>query len=151
MNENSPQIIEQLALAASRLQAQRTGHAPKSVSVILSEDTLVMTLHEALTQAEKVLAQSPEGAAQVQEFHRELFSSSIENVRREIERITGRKVHAAAVEIEATTGAVIHAFTTGTMVQVFLLSPNSGIAGADAEAIDRANDEGLRPPPAAVV
>ena len=32
---------------------------------------------------------------------------------------------AAAAEIEATTGAVVHAFTTGTMVQVFRLA--SGI------------------------
>jgi uncharacterized protein YbcI len=49
---------------------------PKSVTVVLSGNTLVVTLHEALSPAERDMAQSPEGAAKVQEFHRQLFSSS---------------------------------------------------------------------------
>jgi hypothetical protein len=44
----------------------------------------------------------------------------------EIKRITGVAVGEAAAEVEATTGAVVHAFTTGTMVQVFQLA--SGIS-----------------------
>jgi hypothetical protein len=32
------------------------------------------------------------------------------------------KVCEAAAEVETTTGTVVHAFTTGTMVQVFLLA-----------------------------
>jgi len=55
----------------------------------------------------------------VQEFHRLLFASSAEAFRREIEHITGVKVHEAAGEVEPAIGAVVHAFTTGTMVQVF--------------------------------
>jgi hypothetical protein len=43
-------------------------------------------------------------------------------LREEIKRITGVAVGEAAVELEATTGAVVHAFTTGTMVQVFRLA-----------------------------
>jgi len=31
-------------------------------------------------------------------------------------------VREAAAEVETSTGAVVHAFTTGAMVQVFLLS-----------------------------
>ena len=42
------------------------------------------------------------------------------SLRNEIERITGRKVREAAAEIDPGTGSVVHAFTTGTTVQVFL-------------------------------
>jgi uncharacterized protein YbcI len=95
------------------------------VSVILSEDTLVITLHEALTPAEKAMAKSADGADQLQEFHRQLFASSSESLRQEINRITGREVREAAAEVEPTSGSIVHAFTTGTTVQVFLLAPNT--------------------------
>jgi hypothetical protein len=50
-----------------------------------------------------------------------LFSNSSEPLRQEIKKITGVQVRQAAAEVEPTTGAVVHAFTTGTVVQVFLL------------------------------
>jgi uncharacterized protein YbcI len=129
MDATNLKIAAQLAEVASRLQGQRTGHVPRAVSVVLSEDTLVVTMHEALTPAEKALVQSPEGAAKVQEFHRQLFSTSSDKLRQEIKRITGRVVRQAAAEVEPATGAVLHAFTTGTMVQIFLLEPKPlGIA-----------------------
>ena len=103
-------------------EQQRTGHVPKSVTVVLSDDTLVITLHGALSPAEKALAHSPAGAAQMQEFHRQLFANSSDSLRQEIKRITGVEVREAAVEVETTTGTVVKAFTTGTVVQVFLLA-----------------------------
>lgn len=115
-------MAQQVAAAAFSLQQQRTGHAPKAVTVVLSEDTLVITLHGALTPAEQALATEPEGAARVQDFHRQLFASSSETLRQEIRRITGVAVREAAAEVEPTTGTVVHAFTSGAMVQVFLLS-----------------------------
>lgn len=128
MDDTTLSIAEQLGAVASRLQSQRTGHAPKAASVVIGEDTLVVTLHEALTPAERALAQSAEGAAQVQDFHRQLFANSTEEMRREIERITGRTVREAMAEVETETGAVVHAFTTGAMVQVFLLRPGAPAA-----------------------
>jgi len=125
MKNASLTVAQQIAAVASALYHRRTGHAPGAVTVVLSEDTLVVTLHEALTPAEKALAQSPTGAAQVQEFHRQLFASSTDSLRQEIKRITGREVREAAAEVETATGAVVHAFTTGAMVQVFLL--NAGL------------------------
>jgi uncharacterized protein YbcI len=119
MNNTKTHIAQQLAHVASVLQQQRTGLAPKAVTAVLSEDTLVVTLHDALTPAEKALSQTPEGAAQVQEFHRQLFSSSSEFMRKEIKRITGREVREATAEVETATGTVVHAFTTGSMVQLF--------------------------------
>ena len=125
MNTHDADLAKQIAAAVSTFQKQSTGHTPKAVTVVLSEDTLVITLHEALTPAEKALAKSVGGAAQMQEFHRQLFSSSSDSLRKEINRITGRQVREATAEVEPTTGSIVHAFTTGTMVQVFLLEPNT--------------------------
>ena len=58
----------------------------------------------------------------MQEFHRQLFHSSADWLRREIKCITGVAVGEAAAEVEATTGGVVHAFTSGTMVQAFQLA-----------------------------
>lgn len=115
-------MAEQIAKVASDFERQRTGVAPGSVTVVLSDDTLVVTLHNALSQAEKALSQTPQGAAQVQEFHRRLFASSAGSLRQEIKRITGVEVREAAAEVEPTTGTVVQVFTTGAMVQVFLLA-----------------------------
>ena len=123
MNSFDMTTAQKLAQAISALQHQRTGHMPKGATVVLSEDTLVVTLHEALTPAERALAASPVGATQVQEFHRQLFANSTDQVRLEIKRITGREVREAVAEVEAATGAVVHAFTTGAMVLVFQLHP----------------------------
>ena len=145
MNSTASNITEQLAEIASSLQQQRTGLAPKAVTVILSEDTLVVTLHDALTPAEKALASTPEGAAQMQEFHRRLFATSSEPLRQEIKRITGREVREATAEIEAAKGAVVHAFTTGSMVQVFLLTPEVvPCTSTDRDSIERTDDDGVR-------
>ena len=122
MENLDPSMAQQIAQAAIAFQQQRTGHEPKSVAVVLSGDTLLITLHGALSPAEKALAQSPEGAAQVQEFHRQLFTNSADELRQEIKRITGVEVREATAEVETTTGTVVQVFTTGTMVQVFLLA-----------------------------
>ena len=122
MKKLDPTMAEQVAQAVSAFQQRQTGYAPKAVTVVLSEDTVVVTLHEALSPAEKALARTPEGAVQVQEFHRQLFKNSADLLRQEIKRITGVAVGEAAAEIETTTGAVVHAFTSGTMVQVFQLA-----------------------------
>jgi uncharacterized protein YbcI len=122
MNTSNMTMAQHVARAARDFQQQRTGHAPKSVTVVLSEGTLVVTLHEVLTPAELALAKTPGGADQVREFHRELFQNSVGALRQEIERITGVPVREAAAEVETTTGAVVHVFTSGTMVQVFQLA-----------------------------
>ena len=130
-------MIQQICDAATVFQKQQTGHAPESVTVVMGPETLVITLHGALSPAEKVMAQTPAGAALVQEYHRQLFAGSSEALRREITRITGLEVQEAAAEVEPATGVVVHAFTTGTMVQVFQLArllPR----GSDGQALAKA-------------
>jgi uncharacterized protein YbcI len=113
---------QQIAQAALDFEHRTTGRPPKSVTVVLSDDTLVITLHGALSPAEKILAGTPEGMAQVQEFHQQLFASASVTLRQEIKRITGVEVREAAAEVETATGTVVKVFTSGTVVQVFLLA-----------------------------
>ena len=124
MDKFNSTVARRIAEASLAFEQRRTGHAPRSVTVVLSESTLVITLHGALSPAEAVLAQSPAGAAQVQEFHRQLFNNSADELRQEIKRIAGVDVCAATTEVEPTAGTVVQVFTTGTVVQVFLLAHN---------------------------
>ena len=115
-------MAQKIARAAHAFERQRTGHAPQSVTVIMSGETLVITLHGSLSPVERELAKTPAGAAQVQEFHRELFNSAAAAFREEIKTITGVEVREAIAEVETKTGTVVKVLTTGTMVQVFLLA-----------------------------
>ena len=122
MEQPTLTMAQRVAQAASAFQQQRTGHTPRAVTVVLSEETLVITLHGALSAAEEALAKTPKGAQQVKEFHRQLFANSCEPLREEIKRITGVAVRESVAEVETTTGAVVQVFTSGAMVQVFLLA-----------------------------
>ena len=113
MDKSNSIMAKQVARAACDFEQQRTGNVPESVTVVLSEDTLVIMLHGALSPAEQALAKSPAGAAQVQEFHRQLFLNSCGVLRRDLERITGVDVREATSEVTTETG---------TIVQVFLLA-----------------------------
>lgn len=115
-------MAQQIAQAASAFEQQRTGNIPTSVTVVQSDGTLVITLHGALSRAERALAQSPAGAAKVQEFHRQLFASASEPLRKEIKRITGVEVREATAEVEPASGTVVGVFTSGTTVQVYMLA-----------------------------
>jgi uncharacterized protein YbcI len=115
-------VAQRIARAASALEHERTGRYPKSVLVVLSDDLLVITLQGALSAAEKELCKTPAGAAQVEELHRRLFAISSESLRREIKRITGAEVLEASAGVETPAGTVVQIFSSGAIVQVFLLS-----------------------------
>src|SRR5271156_2336901 len=122
MDKSGPSMAQQLAQAASAFEARRTGHAPKSVTVVLNGNTLVITLHGALSPEEKAVAQSFAAAAQMQDHHRRLFLNAADTLRLEIKRITGVEVRDASVEIGTSTGASMQVYATGTVVQVFALA-----------------------------
>jgi hypothetical protein len=75
--------------------------------VVLNESTLVITLHGALSPAEKALAESPAGAAEIQEFHRQLFNNSVDSLRQEIKRITEVELREINMELGFEVGADI--------------------------------------------
>ena len=113
---------QQIAKAASVFEQKRTGHAPRSVSVVMSKSTLVITLEGALSPAEKALARNPAAASQLQEYHRKLFAASSGTLCREINDIIGVSVRKSGAEVETVTGAMMQMFASGTVVQVFLLN-----------------------------
>jgi uncharacterized protein YbcI len=129
---------QRLAVAAMAFEKKRTGHSPHSVTVVLGGDTIVVTLHGALSPAEKALASSEAGAAELQKFHRELFDAAAADFRREIKEITGVDVRESKAEVETKTGTVVQVFTTGTVVQVYLLAN-----GVPSDAWSQ-NDKGER-------
>ena len=59
MENSHSDMAKQVALAACEFERRRTGNSPKSVTVVFSENTLVVTLHGALSPAELALAKSP--------------------------------------------------------------------------------------------
>ena len=122
MNQPHTTRAQQIAKAARAFEQKRTGQAPGAVNVVLRDDTLVITLHDALSPAERALARTPEGAARVREYHRELFNNCCDVLRREIKRITGVEVREASVDVEATPGQVVQALASGAVVQVFVLA-----------------------------
>ncbi len=138
MEQSRPTLAQEIAEVVIAFQQQTTGHAPKAVTVILSQDTLVIVLHEALSQAEKDLAKSPSGAGQVREFHQQLFSTSSQWLRKQIERVTGVQWCEAVADVEPVTGDMVQAFARSAKVQVFRLAPGEpGKAGPGRSAEDR--------------
>jgi uncharacterized protein YbcI len=138
MIKSNANMAQRIAKAAIAFERKRTGHAPRSVTVVMSDNTLMITLHGALSPVERALAKSPKGAAKVQDFHRQLFTSSADSLRKEIKRITGVEVREAAAEFEPSTGTVVHAFTNGTVVQVFLLAcdvPSETWSGSESPVL----------------
>ena len=114
-------MAQQIAEAVSAFEQRTESHLPKSMTVVLCDHTLVITLRGALSPIEHALAQSSNGAAQLQEFHRDLFADQPGSLRQEIKRITGVEVCETATEVEPATGAVVKVSTAGTVVHVVLL------------------------------
>ena len=140
MDKLTPTIAEQVAQAAIAFQLERTGHSPSAATVVLGGDTLVITLVDALSEAERQMSKSPMGATRVQEYHRELFGSSALPLRSAIEKITGMTIREAAEEVVPTSGVVVHAFTSGTMVQVFQVASSKPATATRNSGIDVRTD-----------
>jgi uncharacterized protein YbcI len=133
----NPGTAQRIAQTARDFEEKVSGHGPESVTVVPSHDALVITLHGALTEAEKVLARDPAGVAQLRDFHERLFASAAGTLRREIERITGVEVREATAEIVSGTGTVMKVFSTGTVVQVFLLADRVETDGWSSDRHER--------------
>jgi uncharacterized protein YbcI len=143
MNSSKSFMAQQIAQAAIAFEQRRTGnHTPKSATVVLTEGTLVVTLHDALSPAEKAMSRDPAAAAKIQEYHRQLFATNSESLRQEIKRITGMEVREATAEVEPASGAVVHAFTTGTMVHVYLLAGSAPTEVWSGDAQGNSHEKG---------
>ena len=128
MDQSQGTICQKLANAARAFETRRTGHGREWVAVFLNEDTIVVALHGSLSTAEKALAQSPAGTAQVREFHRHLFANLSAPLLQTIKNLTGMKVRYTIAEIDSTTDSVMQIFTTDTVADEFLFI-RGGLAG----------------------
>lgn len=124
LSQTQPGIAQKIAQIAWNYEFQNRGHVPKSVHVVLSGNTLVVTFHGALTLAELVLVQTRQGAEQIQEFQQSLFAGSAQEMLREMEKATEDFAEGVVTASPFSAGALIKVFETGTIIQVFLLSKN---------------------------
>ena len=112
-------LAKQLADLARQFEMHRTGRAPESVTAVLIDDSLVITVRGVLSSAETELAKTPVGAAQVRESHRQVFVATGSSLKQQIAVLTGVAV------LEATSEVSTH---NGTVVFVVLLA--SGVAAS---------------------
>jgi uncharacterized protein YbcI len=110
MDKSNSRIAKQIAGAATALQQQMTGRPPSAVTVVLSEDAVIITLRGILSPAETALAKSGESAARLRELHRNLFTTASEPLRRQIMHITGIDVREASAEVDTSTGTAVQVF-----------------------------------------
>lgn len=122
MKKSHSDMARQIAKAVSEFELRTGSHLPKSKTVVLSGHTLVITLHGALSPIEHALAQSANGVAHLQAFHRDMFVNHHGSLREEIKRITGVEVCEASTFVEPATGAVVMVSKTGTVVHVLMLA-----------------------------
>ena len=111
-------MAQQIAQTAIAFEKLRLGRYPTSATVVIGGDTLVVTMHGVLTSAEKTLATTPAGAAQLQDYHQNLFQLSSDPLRKEIKRITGLEI---CEDAKNKATAAVQVFSDGTVVDVFLL------------------------------
>jgi len=122
INQSPSTMAQQIARAASAFERERTGHVPRSVTVVLSDTTLVVTLHGALSPAEQALARSPAGAAQIQEFHKRCLAIPASRYGRRSSASPGWRCARRPRRSRRRPEPSCKCFTTGTVVQVFLLA-----------------------------
>jgi uncharacterized protein YbcI len=120
MGNSDASLAQRIAGAACELDHRLTGRVPQFVTAVLTDDTLVIAVHGALSSAERAQARTRAGAAEVREYHRRLFADSFEGLRQHIERISGLKVSEAAAEVDGASGTVVKVFTTGPGLCLYL-------------------------------
>jgi len=116
MENTESSMAKEIARAATTFEKRSTGRLPRTVTVVVSEHTLAITMHETFSRAETALAKSPAGAEKLREFHRQLFSSASQPLRHEIRRILGADVLYATAELETATGTVVQVFSLACAV-----------------------------------
>jgi len=95
-NLTSTIMAEPIGRAASASQERGTDRVPYSVAVDLGDDTLVITLHEVFSPAEKTLPQAGTDAAQMQEIYRQFIADASASLRQHMKRLADERVPEAA-------------------------------------------------------
>jgi len=120
MMENNSEMARKIAEAVRTVELQQEGFAPNSITVILCNQTLTITLDAALTSIEQSLLQSEGGSARVQEYHEQLFSKPPYTLWEQIKKVTGAS-GAECGDSDSKPCCCVKVFPNGTVVHVFAL------------------------------
>lgn len=124
---------ERVARSVMEFELDREGHLPRHVTVILSHQTVVITLEGALSLIEQSLARNADGAAHVEDFHRHLFTRPPMELWKKICEITNQPESGEDSGEEAPPNTCVRVFANGTVVHVLLLKnpvPTSAWSGS---------------------
>jgi len=122
MDNSNSVMARQVALAACDFERRRTGNSPKSVTVVLGEHTVVITCTVPCRRPRELWRKSPQVPLKCRSFTANCSTTPPIRCGRRSDEVTGADVREAAVEVEPTTGSVVKAFASGTVVEVFLLA-----------------------------
>jgi len=115
MEASHSDAAQRIAQAACEFEWERSGHRPASATVVVCDDTVVVSLPGVMSPVELDLAKNPAGAACVRELHRQVFANSCAPLAQKIGEIAGVNVLEGRSELWTETGKV---------VQMFLLAGN---------------------------
>jgi uncharacterized protein YbcI len=74
--------------AASAFRGQRSGRVPNSVAIDLGEDTLVITLEEVVSPAEKTPPRAGAEAIQMREIYRQFIADALASMRQHMNALS---------------------------------------------------------------
>jgi uncharacterized protein YbcI len=134
MGEHISTIAKRIADEAVAFEKLTTGRQPHSVMVTVSDKTVVVAMVTALTPAERAAATSVIGAAHVEAYHRRLFVSTSEQLRKSIEQIAGVPLGAATASLDGGTGMIVEGLATGNELEIHMFAGNARAAAPNAVA-----------------
>jgi len=112
----------QLARAVSSFEHAVLGRSPTSVTVIAAGSSMVVHVHEPFSELERSLArQSEAGAERVREFHRGLFSRTVDALLEHVAEATGVLLRGGIAHVDTSTGSVIKTLATVPDIDLFVM------------------------------
>ena len=120
---DSPQsgVSIRVAKAARELPLPRRLDVPCLVVVVVSSDTFVVTISGVSIASDHCRDGRLQGRSASHFFPAAYFSSSIELLRKEIDRITENRIIFSKLDVDKTTGSLVFTFTTGSVPDICVL------------------------------
>jgi uncharacterized protein YbcI len=114
-------VARRVAHAVGGFEHRLLGRVPSSVTVVVKDDSMVLTVCETFSPMERRLARTDEGRERLRAFHRFLFSATRDAFREHVREHTGIDLCGALAHVDADAGSIFKTFTTGADIECFLL------------------------------
>ena len=131
---DSQHLARQVARAIGCFEHALLGRVPRSVTVVVRDDGLVVTLHESFSPLERRLAATDGADCRIEDFHHDMFDSSRDALLQHVRQRTGVALDAGLVHVDAATGSILKTFTTDPSVELFLLGQGLPALGVPVNA-----------------